>query len=65
MLQNIGQQLFLTYVLENNGRLYRVRTNREVHENRDCGKVLWYQRFRPKIYGATALKHKLQREIEQ
>lgn len=30
-----------------------------------AGKVLWYQRFRPKIYGATALKHQLQREIEQ
>ena len=30
-----------------------------------AGKVLWYQRFRPKIYGATALKHQLQREVEQ
>ena len=27
-----------------------------------AGKVLWYERFRPKIYGATALKAKLKRE---
>jgi len=29
-----------------------------------AGKVLWYERFRPKIYGATALKAKLKREVE-
>lgn len=27
-----------------------------------AGKVLWYNRFRPKIYGATALKAQLKRE---
>ena len=27
-----------------------------------AGKVLWYERFRPKIYGATALKAQLSRE---
>ena len=29
-----------------------------------AGKVLWYEKFRPKIYGATALKAQLQRECE-
>jgi len=27
-----------------------------------AGKVLWYENFRPKIYGATALKAQLKRE---
>jgi len=30
-----------------------------------AGKVLWYERFRPKIYGATALKQQLKREEKQ
>jgi hypothetical protein len=30
-LQNIGLYILLTENLENNGRLYRVRANRDVH----------------------------------
>ena len=27
-----------------------------------AGKMLWYEKFRPKIYGATALKAQMNRE---
>ena len=27
-----------------------------------AGKMLWYEKFRPKIYGATALKAQINRE---
>jgi len=30
-----------------------------------AGKVLWYEHFRPKLYGATALKAQLLRESKQ